>query len=224
MKRFTRLRPSPAMAVACIALAVALGGTSYAAITLPRNSVGTEQLKRNAVTSAKVKNFSLRRSDFKRGQIPAGPRGPQGIPGTPGAAGSPGTPGATGPPGPFPATLPAGQTVRGWYYAGGSAPGALDLALTELSFVYPLAAAPTGHFIAQGNPTPVGCTGDAYNPGASPGHLCVFEGHAVNAGARNFNGYGPPDGITTRFGVGFYVRSAAAGTYWSKGSWAVTGS
>jgi hypothetical protein len=43
------------MVVACIALTVALGGTSYAAITLPKNSVGTKQLKKNAVTAAKVK-------------------------------------------------------------------------------------------------------------------------------------------------------------------------
>jgi hypothetical protein len=48
-------RPSPAMAVACIALTVALGGTSYAAITLPKNSVGAKQLEKNAVTPVKVK-------------------------------------------------------------------------------------------------------------------------------------------------------------------------
>lgn len=40
----TRYLPSPAMVVACTALAVALGGTGYAALTLPRNSVGTKQL------------------------------------------------------------------------------------------------------------------------------------------------------------------------------------
>ena len=55
MGHVRRLRPSPAMVVACIALTVALGGTSYAAITLPKNSVGTKQLKKNAVTGLKVK-------------------------------------------------------------------------------------------------------------------------------------------------------------------------
>jgi hypothetical protein len=56
MKRLSRLRPSPAMVVACIALSVALGGTSVAAIqALPRNSVGAKQLKRNAVTGPKIK-------------------------------------------------------------------------------------------------------------------------------------------------------------------------
>ena len=58
---------SPAMAVACIALAVALGGTGYAAVVLPANSVGTAQLKANAVTGAKVKDGSLTPADLRGG-------------------------------------------------------------------------------------------------------------------------------------------------------------
>jgi hypothetical protein len=42
------------MVVACLALTVALTGASYAAVVLPRTSVGTPQLKANAVKSAKV--------------------------------------------------------------------------------------------------------------------------------------------------------------------------
>ncbi len=46
--------------VSLIALFVALGGTSYAAITaLPKNSVGTAQLKNNAVTGAKIKDHAI---------------------------------------------------------------------------------------------------------------------------------------------------------------------
>lgn len=37
-----------------IALFVALGGTSYAAVSLPRNSVGTRQLRNGAVTPKKL--------------------------------------------------------------------------------------------------------------------------------------------------------------------------
>lgn len=74
------------MVVACVALVVALGGTGYAAITLPRNSVGNRQLKANAVTSGKVRNGSLSAKDFG-GTLP---RGPRGATGPPGAAG-PGT-------------------------------------------------------------------------------------------------------------------------------------
>jgi hypothetical protein len=78
-----------------LALFVALGGTAYAA-SLPRNSVGTAQLKRNAVTSAKVKPRTLLASDFRQGQLPAGPQGPRGPEGPPGARGAEGATGARG--------------------------------------------------------------------------------------------------------------------------------
>ena len=81
-------RPSPGLVIACIALALALGGTSFAAVSaLPRNSVGTAQLKASAVTSAKVKNRTLLRADFASGQLPAGPAGPTGPIGPAGPAG-----------------------------------------------------------------------------------------------------------------------------------------
>jgi len=66
------------MVVACIALIVALGGTSYAALKLPRNSVGNKQLRPNAVTSGKVRNGSLTAKDFRGSALKRGPRGPQG--------------------------------------------------------------------------------------------------------------------------------------------------
>ncbi len=64
MHRLWRHRPSPAMIVACVALVFSLGGISYAAITLPAASVGTKQLKNNAVVGAKVKNGSLSVADI----------------------------------------------------------------------------------------------------------------------------------------------------------------
>ena len=80
--------PSPAMLVACLALVVALGGTGYAALVrVPWNSVGTAQLMANAVVSSKVKDGSLLTSDFKAGQLPAGPPGPKGDTGDPGPPG-----------------------------------------------------------------------------------------------------------------------------------------
>jgi hypothetical protein len=63
--RLSGLRPhlSYANVVASIALFVALGGGAYATITLPKNSVGPKQIKRNAVSGKKVKNRSLSRAD-----------------------------------------------------------------------------------------------------------------------------------------------------------------
>jgi hypothetical protein len=50
-----RIRPpSPPLVIAALALVIALGGTSYAAITLPPGSVGTKQLKNHAVTPVKL--------------------------------------------------------------------------------------------------------------------------------------------------------------------------
>jgi hypothetical protein len=75
-----------------------MGGTGYAALTLPKASVGAKQLKRasvtakkvksGAITSAKVKNRSLLGADFKAGQLPTGPQGPRGPQGPTGAPGS----------------------------------------------------------------------------------------------------------------------------------------
>lgn len=80
--------------VACIALFVALGGVSYAAFKLPKNSVGSQQIRKEAVNSAKVKNGSLKAADFEPDQVPAGPRGATG------AAGPKGEKGDAGPQGP----------------------------------------------------------------------------------------------------------------------------
>jgi hypothetical protein len=93
-------RPQPATVIACVALLAALAGTSYAAGVLPAGSVGTAQLKNNAVVSSKVKDHSLLARDFKAGQLPAGPRGAQGPAGPAGAAGPAGPTGASGPQGP----------------------------------------------------------------------------------------------------------------------------
>ena len=45
--------------VGYVALFVALGGSSYAAINLPRGSVGTKQLRNGAVTSKKIANGAI---------------------------------------------------------------------------------------------------------------------------------------------------------------------
>jgi hypothetical protein len=100
-----------ANAIAYVALFVALGGSSYAAVRLTPGSVGTRalakgavtnaNLAKNSVTSTNVANGSLTKSDFKSGvlggsgavsadkgaKLAAGPAGPQGEPGPRGAPG-----------------------------------------------------------------------------------------------------------------------------------------
>jgi hypothetical protein len=62
---------SPALVVAGIALLVALGGTSVAAVSqlVPRNSVGTAQLRTGAVTNAKLRNQAVTDSKIRRNTI-----------------------------------------------------------------------------------------------------------------------------------------------------------
>jgi hypothetical protein len=51
--------PSPSLVISCLALAVALGGTSYAVTRLPASSVGPQQLKAKAVTRAKLNDDAI---------------------------------------------------------------------------------------------------------------------------------------------------------------------
>ena len=116
-----RAHPSYADVAATLALIIALGGTSYAVGALPRNSVGTAQIKRHAVTKGKL----------ARGVVIAGPRGRKGAPGPPGAVGAAGVSGlvivdnAGGQLGA--ATCPAGKRVLGGgaHAFGGNGTGAL---------------------------------------------------------------------------------------------------
>jgi hypothetical protein len=85
MSRFTLRRPSPALVVSVIALMISLGGTSYAAFTLPKNSVGTKQLKNKAVTAGKIAPKAI--ALFKGRKGDRGPQGPQGVQGVQGIQG-----------------------------------------------------------------------------------------------------------------------------------------
>lgn len=87
MSRPTSSRLTSAHAIALLALFISLGGTSYAVTKLPKNSVG----------SAQVKDGSLTAKDLAKGTVktgpagPAGSRGPRGAEGPAGAA-APGRP------------------------------------------------------------------------------------------------------------------------------------
>ncbi len=117
MRRISLRPPSAALVVACLALGIALGGTSSATVlNVPDGSVTTPKIKNgavttaklkndavtldkvaaNAVTSGQVKNGTLLKEDFKSGQLatgPAGPPGPAGPRGLPGPRGAPGVSG-----------------------------------------------------------------------------------------------------------------------------------
>jgi hypothetical protein len=93
-------RPSHATVVAYLALFVALGGSSYAAITVTGRNVKNSSLtgkdvKNNSLSGSDVKNLksgdvangSLLAQDFAAGELPAGPKGDKGTPGDTGHRG-----------------------------------------------------------------------------------------------------------------------------------------
>ncbi len=57
------------MVVAVIALVVALAGTGYAAVHLPKGSVGAKQLKRNSVTKAKIRKNAVTKGKIRRNAV-----------------------------------------------------------------------------------------------------------------------------------------------------------
>jgi len=95
--QWIRTHLSSAHVIATIALFVALGGTTYAAVVLPKNSVKAKQIAKNAVGASEIKsravgtsevrNGRLLAEDFRAGQIPQGAKGDQGIQGIQGVPG-----------------------------------------------------------------------------------------------------------------------------------------
>jgi hypothetical protein len=90
-------RLSYANVVATLALFIALGGSSYAAVQLTRGSVKTQHIARGAVTGIKVKNGTLRKGDFRTGVLLKGEQGPAGPAGSQGPTGPQGVQGVPGP-------------------------------------------------------------------------------------------------------------------------------
>ena len=102
MRWSRRLRSSYANVVSTLALCIALGGTSYAAVAITgkdvkNGSLTGKDLKKGSLTTTQVKNRSLLAADFKLGELPAaGETGPQGPSGAQGAQGPPGPRGPAG--------------------------------------------------------------------------------------------------------------------------------
>ena len=233
--------PSPSMTVALVALLVALGGTSYAAITITGKNVKNSSLtgadvknssltgadiRNSSIASADVRNGSLLAADFKPGQLVSGAPGPQGPQGAQGPQGPQGAKGDTGPPGPLADTLPSGRTLTGVYAIGSGASGCCPS--DSISFSPRLASDPTVHFQATGDPATADCPGSVNAPSAAAGHLCIYQGQS--SGNVSFIGTCSPGtpvtcdeetSETRRYGTVLRL-SFSSSTGYSFGTWAVT--
>jgi hypothetical protein len=186
MRARLRAHVNFANVVSLTALFVALGGSAYA-LAIPNNSVGTRQLRNDAVTSAKVKDRSLRAKDFRRGQLPKGPQGPVG------------PVGPAGPPGP--STGPASGVLAGTYPNPGFA--------TDVDKLVPVAVvlvSGTGALASEAHRAPVTGAPSVLRAGTGfyrvtfPGYVPGGNDLAVCA-LRAYSSGGQIDGATFGSGV-----------------------
>lgn len=240
MKR--RLRaPSPAFVISLIALFVALGGTTYAATSLPKNSVGAKQLKKNAVTGPKI----------KKGAVTAAKINTKGltVPNALHATSADSATNATdashattadnattaanatnlgGHPASFysPATLQPGQSESGVFGLGGPSPGTNYGYTSAVTFPILLPhALDSNHVVA----VPQATAPQPHCPGAGqadPGYLCVYSNITLFMVIQS-NGIGFPDsqqvGAAANGFVLFGTTTQASGAASVYGTWTVSG-
>ena len=127
--------------VSTMALFIDLGGGAYAAVKLPRNSVGEAQIKAGAVRSGEVKDGTLRAKDFKRGDLPPGAAG---RPGATGPTGSSGLAGVAGPGGAVGPSGPRGPSAAFQDSSIGQVTAALNPGIAQVRQVN----VPAGTFVA----------------------------------------------------------------------------
>jgi len=235
----SRLRPSPAMAVAVTALVFAMVGGAFAAS-------GGSGGGSHATASAKK---------AKRG--PRGPRGPKGARGPQGPAGAPGSPGkdgvsVTSSPIPtssaacnhqggsefksvsgtttacngksgFTEVLPSNATETGTW--GSRESPSAGVVLLPISFDIPLAKAPEPVLVGVGETEVEGCPGIVEElPTAEPGYLCVYTAFSNQVTFEGFYKSTPenpfPEEGASRSGT--LLNFAHEANYIVFGSWAVT--
>jgi hypothetical protein len=218
MKRLSgKLTYANVISTLCLFLLLG-GGTAFAASQLGKNSVGSKQIEKEAVTPAKLSKAS--KATLKG---PAGATGAPGATGPQGPAGKEGAPGKEGTAGKnltAETPLASGQTETGVYSAsGGSGLGTYLVAVAN--FVQPLPAALDGSHafdLAEGV-TSAECPG----PGqAAPGYFCAYDEEEQKA---SHNAVGDPatghDGAN-KDGAQIYYNVTAAGAAYAYGTWAVT--
>jgi hypothetical protein len=181
-KRFTY-----ANVAVTLALVFALSGGAYAASRYVITS--TKQISPKVLKALAGKAGAPGSAGPAGAVGPAGPQGPagsNGIPGAPGKEGAPGKNGENGKNGTtgFTEFLPPEKTEKGLWTLVVPVPNpsfAGPLARASISFVIPLEAEPSAHFLKPGEGETAECPGTAANPQAAPGDLCVYTASGLNA-------------------------------------------
>jgi hypothetical protein len=211
-----RARFTYANVAATLALFIALaGGTAYAASQLEKESVGTKELAKGAVTPAKLSKGS--KNALKGATGPQGAQGAQGVAGPKGDTGprgETGQKGDTGPAGPITGALPAGVTVTGVFNIDSRATAAEQFGAGEISFVLTPREEPELELIT-GTPS-AHCPGSSETPRAAPGWLCIYRATRSNVKEVEFTKFGTA-------GAEIFIKAEGAGRFYLDGTWALTG-
>lgn len=215
MKKLTgRLSYANVVSTICLFLLLGGGAALAAKVVLPKNSVGSKQLKQGAVTPAKLSTAAKQTITGPQG--PQGPRGPQGDRGDTGPRGERGEPGD---PAALVPSLPSGETEKGSYgFASTKADtaGSVYTPGIEISYPIPLSFKPTLNVIGAGDPSTANCPGTTAEPIAEPGNLCVYaEREDAELSLEN----NPAEG---HFGFLAFFETADGDNYENHGTWAVT--
>ena len=198
--------------VATLALFIALGGASYAAVKLEKNSVSSKQIKNggvktkdlgtDAATGAKVDESSLGTVPFATNAQQFGGVGQNGYVR-------------------YDAPIPSGVTVRGGF--GDTASSASNI-FHNVTFPAEAPVPLTGTDINFGNQgfAAVGdadssCTGSESNPTAPAGKVCIYAQQAPAGANNSWTGESIGDGK-----LGFGIRSGGSVAKVAWGTWAYT--
>lgn len=231
---FSKLRPRSVYDVlaALAFFAVVAGGSAYAAAT-----IGSSQIKNNAILSRHIKNGQVKASDLAANSVGGGKIIDGSVSNADLAPNSVGTTNVIDgsllardfKAGELPSwqpgdALPSGKTETGaWSIFDGSASADMYEGVT-LPFPAraPLSDA-TVNFQANSNNIASDddstCTGTAQTPTAPPGKVCIYLAHgSANAGALSGKAIGNPGPSN----AGFVVYSTVADTDIAAGTWAYT--
>jgi hypothetical protein len=222
MRRLLPSRPHPTVALGIIAVALSLGGTATAARLLITHG---SEIKPGVIQLRHLSRSAQAALQGRAGATgPTGPEGAQGPQGPQGPKGDTGATGQTGPPGPVAESLPSGKTLRGTYAVETTG----KTTETAVSYAFPLASAPTAHYIAKTSTPPSECPGSVTDPQAAAGNLCVYEGDRSDPGthpngAQVFDPEIGGAGTVDRFGFGVSLGQASGGSsIYASGTWALT--
>lgn len=119
----------------------------------------------------------------------------------------------------FPTRLPAGASLRGNYWVGGTATSALNGAVFEstISWFWPTRSLVTVQRVPPSAPSTRQCPGTRLTPRAARGYLCLYaQVTAVPVGGVTTNV--SPSGVLLTV-----VDPTPPGLYFDLGTWAVTG-